>query len=160
TLWAGKFDEDFTDIFSVQDSISEQVVSALSLRITGDERNRLRKRATASTDAYQTFLMGLFFWNKRSGDGLRKAVRYFEEAIETDPDYALAYAGLADCCFLIAHGERDPLLRKQAYEKSRTSALTAIKLDPLVAEAHAALATVKVKYDKDTIGAEKSLEKA
>ena len=160
TLWAAKFDEDFTDIFSVQDSISEQVVSALSLRITGDERNRLRKRATASTDAYQTFLMGLFFWNKRSGDGLRKAVRYFEEAIETDPDYALAYAGLADCCFLIAHGERDPVLRKQAYEKSRTSALTAIKLDPSVAEAHAALATVKVKYDKDTIAAEKSFDKA
>ena len=160
TLWAAKFDEDFTDIFSVQDSISEQVVNALSLQITGDERSLLRKRATTSTDAYQTYLMGLFFWNKRSGDGLRKAVRYFEKAIDADPDYALSYAGLADCCFLIAHGERDPLLRKQAYEKSRTSALTAIKLDPLVAEAHAALATVKVKYEKDIIGAEKSFEKA
>jgi DNA-binding winged helix-turn-helix (wHTH) protein/Tfp pilus assembly protein PilF len=160
TLWAERFDENFTDIFALQDSISEQVVSALSLQITGDEQRHLRKRHTTSTEAYQTYLMGLFFWNKRSGDGLNKAVEHFERAIEQDSDYALAYAGLADCYFLIAHGESDPLIRKQAFERSRSSALTAIRLDPSVAEAHAALASVKVKHDRDLAGAERSFEEA
>src|SRR5262245_47265990 len=160
TLWTGKFDESFTDIFGVQDSISEQVVSALSLRIDDHELRDLRKRHTTSTDAYQTYLMGLFFWNKRSGDGLRRAIQNFENAIEEDSGYALAYAGLADCYFLIAHGERDELLRRQAFEKSRANALRAIELDSSVAEAHAALATVKVKHDRDPLGAEKSFEDA
>ncbi len=160
TLWSGKFDEDFTDIFAVQDSISEQVAGALALRITGDERRRLRKRYTENTDAYQTYLMGLFFWNKRSKDGLNKAVNYFQQAIEKDPSYGLAYAGLADSYFLIAYGERDPLPRNEGYEKSRSTALRALELDPFVAEAHASLATVKVKYDKDPVGAERSFEQA
>jgi len=160
TQWAEKFDESFTDIFAVQDSISEKVVMALSLRISADERKQLRKRHTTSTDAYQTYLMGLFFWNKRSGDGLRKAVKHFEQAIDEDPSYALAYGGLADCCFLIAHGESDPLIRKQWFETSRSSALTAIRLDSSVAEAHAALASVKVKHDRDMLGAERSFREA
>jgi TolB-like protein/Flp pilus assembly protein TadD len=160
TLWSGKFDESFTDIFAVQDSISEQVAGALALRITGDERRRLRKRYTQNTDAYQTYLMGLFFWNKRSKEGLNKAVAYFQQAIEKDPSYGLAYAGLADSYFLIAYGERDPLSRNEGYEKSRSTALRAIELDPFVAEAHAALATVKVKYDRDPVGAERSFEQA
>ncbi len=160
TLWADKFDERFTDIFAVQDSISEQVANALALRITGDERRHLRKRHTENTDAYQTYLMGLFFWNKRSKEGLIKAVNYFEQAIEKDPGYALAYAGLADSYFLIAYGERQPVSRNEGYEKSRSAALRAIELDPFVAEAHAALATIKVKHDKDTVGAERSFEQA
>ena len=160
TLWSGKFDEQFTDIFAVQDSISEQVAGALALRITGDERRHLRKRYTENTDAYQTYLMGLFFWNKRSKEGLNKAVKYFQQAIEKDPGYGLAYAGLADSYFLIAYGECDPLPRNEAYEKSRSTALRALELDPFVAEAHAALATVKVKYDRDLVGAERSFEQA
>ena len=160
TLWSEKFDEDFTDIFAVQDSISEQVAGALALRITGDERRHLRKRHTENTDAYQTYLMGLFFWNKRSKEGLNKAVKYFLQAIETDPGYALAYAGLADSYFLITYGECDPLPRNEGYEKSRSAALRALELDPFVAEAHAALATVKVKHDRDPVGAERSFEQA
>ena len=160
TLWSDKFDEQFTDIFAMQDSISEQVAGALALRITGDERKHLRKRYTENTDAYQTYLMGLFFWNKRSKDGLNKAVQYFLQAIEKDPGYALAHAGLADSYFLIAYGDCDPLTRKEGYEKSRSTALRALGLDPFVAEAHAALATVKVKYDRDPVGAERSFEQA
>lgn len=160
TLWSDRFDERFTDIFAVQDSISEQVANALALRITGDERRHLRKRHTENTDAYQTYLMGLFFWNKRSKEGLNKAVKYFQQAIEKDPGYALAYAGLADSYFLIAYGECEPVSRNEGYEKSRSAALRAIELDPSVAEAHAALATVKVKHEKDTVGAERSFEQA
>jgi TolB-like protein/Tfp pilus assembly protein PilF len=159
-LWSGKFDEGFTDIFAVQDSISEQVANALAIRITSGARRQMRKRYTANTDAYQTYLMGLFFWNKRSSQGLNKAVKYFQQAIEMDPDYALAYAGLSDSYFLIAYGESDLNARKEGFEKCRSAALKALELDPLVAEAHAALATIKVKYEKDPVGAERFFEQA
>jgi TolB-like protein len=109
TVWSGKFDEHFTDIFAVQDSISEQVAGALALRITGAERRHLRKRYTENTEAYQAYLMGLFFWNKKSKEGLNKALEYFQQAIEKDPNYALAYAGLADSYFWIAYSEFDTL---------------------------------------------------
>ena len=160
TLWAGKFDEDFTDIFAVQDSISEQVAGALALRVTGSERKHLRKRYTEDTEAYQAYLMGLFFWNKKSRDSLNKAVAYFQQAIEKDPTFALAYAGLADTYFWIAYSQSEIPARDEYFEKSRSSALKALELDPLLAEAHAALATVKVKHDRDTVGAERSFERA
>lgn len=160
TLWSGKFNEHFTDIFAVQDSISEQVAGALALRITGDEQRHLRKRYTENTEAYQAYLMGIFFWNKRSKEGLNKAVEYFRQAIEKDPAYALAYAGLSDTYFLIAYREFDPLRRREGYEKSRAAALRALELDSFVAEAHTALGTVKVKHDRDAVGAERSFERA
>lgn len=160
TIWSGKFDEQFTDIFTLQDSISEQVARALALRLTGAERRHLRKRYTENTEAYQAYLMGLFFWNKKSKEGLSKAVEYFQRAIKKDAGYALAYAGLADSYFWMAYSEFDTLNREEYFEKSRSNALRALELDPFVAEAHAALATVKVKHDRDTIGAESSFERA
>ena len=160
TIWSAKFDEHFTDIFAVQDSISEQVAGALVLRINRAERKRLRRRHTENTEAYQLYLMGLFFWKKRTKDGLNKAVAYFQQAIEEDPSYALAYAGLADTYFWIAYGEIETAPRKQRFEQSRSNALKALELDPLVAEAHAVLATVKVKHDRDSVGAEQSFERA
>jgi DNA-binding winged helix-turn-helix (wHTH) protein/Tfp pilus assembly protein PilF len=160
TIWSGKFDEHFTDIFAVQDSISEQVAGALALRITGAERKRLRKRHTENTEAYQMYLMGLFFWKKRTKDGLIKAVAYFQQAIKEDPSYALAYALLADSYFWIAYSEVDTATRKERFEQSRSNALKALELDPFVAEAHAVLGTVKVKHDRDPAGAEKSFERA
>ncbi len=160
TLWSGKFDERFTDIFALQDSISEQVASALVLRITGDERRHLRKRYTENTEAYHAYLIGLFFWNKRSNEALQRAVEYFQQAIEKDPDYAMAYARLADAYFLIAYREHDPLRRNEGYGKFRSAVLRALELEPFLAEAHTALATVKVKYDRDIAGAERSFERA
>ena len=160
TLWSGKFDEQFTDIFRLQDSISEQVAGALALRITRAERRHLRKRYTENTEAYQSYLMGLFFWKKRSKEGLSKAVEYFQQAIDKDQFYALAYGGLADCYFWIAYDETDIASRNENFEKSRSNALKALEIDPFVAEAHAALGTVKAKHDRDPAGAEKSFERA
>src|SRR5437660_782864 len=97
TLWAGKFDENFTDIFAVQDSISEKVAAALALKLTGEEKERLTKRYTENTAAYQLYLKGRHFFNKRSVEGYKKAIGYHQQAIDLDPNYALAYAGLADC---------------------------------------------------------------
>ena len=160
SIWSAKFDEHFTDIFAVQDSISEQVASALALKINGVERQRLRKRHTENTEAYQLYLMGLFFWKKRTKDGLTKAIAYFKRAIEADPSYALAYAGLADTYFWIAYGAVEEATRKERFEQSRSNALKALELDPFVAEAHAVLATVKVKHDRDPRAAEQSFERA
>jgi len=160
TLWSGKFDDYLTDIFAVQDSISEQVADALSLQLTGDERRHLRKRQTENTEAYQAYLMGVFFWNKRSNEGLTKAVGHFRQAINKDPGYALAHAALADTYFLIAYREYDAPAREEYFERSRACALQALELDSFVAEAHTALATVKVKHDRDPAGAERSFRRA
>jgi TolB-like protein/Tfp pilus assembly protein PilF len=160
TIWSAKFDEQFTDIFGLQDSISEQVANALVVRIKGAERERLRKRYTENTEAYQLYLLGLFFWKKRTKDGLDKAVAYFQQAIEEDPSYALAYAGLADAYFWIAYGEVGTAKRNENFEQSRSNALKAIELGPFVAEAHAVLATVRMKHDRDPAGAEQSFERA
>src|SRR5262245_59153807 len=95
-LWAGKFDEQFTDIFTVQDSISEKVTTALALKLSGEEKDRLTKRYTENTEAYHLYLKGRYYWNKRTEEALHKAIECFGQAIDLDPNYALAYAGLAD----------------------------------------------------------------
>lgn len=159
-IWSGKFDEDFTDIFSVQDSISEQLADALSLELTSAERQGLKKHGTQNTQAYQAYLMGLFFSNKRTKDALAKSIDYFRQSIELDADYAHAYAGIADSFFWLAYGESDTAFRRESFERSRSNALKAIELDPSSAEAHAALATVKIKHDRDPHGAEVSFRQA
>lgn len=159
-IWSGKFDEDFTDIFSVQDSISEQLADALSLELTAGERQALKKHGTQNTQAYQAYLMGFFFSNKRTKDALAKSIDYFRQSIELDADYALAYAGIADSFFWLAYGESDVEFRRESFERSRSNALKAIELDPSSPEAHAALATVKIKHDRDPVGAEVSFRQA
>ena len=96
SLWTGKFNESFTDIFAVEDSISEKVAAALALKLTGEEKERLAKRYTENTVAYHLYLKGRYYWNKRATDALRKSINCFYQAIEIDPNYALAYSGLAD----------------------------------------------------------------
>jgi DNA-binding winged helix-turn-helix (wHTH) protein/tetratricopeptide (TPR) repeat protein len=160
TLWADKFEAAFTDIFAVEDSISEQVAKSLALQITAEGQEQLRKRYTENTEAYQAYFMGLFYWNKRTNDALSKAAEYFREAIALDPQYAVAYAKLADTYFLIAYRDFNENTRNEGFEKSRSTALSALELDPFVAEAHAALGTVKVKYDKNIWAAETSFKRA
>jgi DNA-binding winged helix-turn-helix (wHTH) protein/tetratricopeptide (TPR) repeat protein len=159
TLWSGKFDELFTDIFFVQDSISTQVAEAMATRITGDERRRLSKRYTNDAEAYQTYLLGLYFWSKGTKEGFDKAIEYLQQTIKKDPDYALAYAGLADCYFMRSTIEPNaPSSMGATYEKVRVMALKALELDATLAEAHTALAVVKVKHDRNPAGAEESFE--
>ncbi len=159
-IWSGKFDENFTDIFSVQDSISEQLADALALELTTSERLGLKKHGTQNTEAYQAYLMGLFFSNKRTKDALARSIDYFRQSIEFDDQYALAYAGIADSFFWLAYGESDVRFRQESFERCRTNSLKAIELDPSSAEAHAALATVQIKHDRDPIGAEISFKRA
>jgi len=146
TIWSEKFDQTFTDIFGIQDSISDSVVRSLALNLTIDERKHLGKHYTTNPAAYDAYLMGLYFWNKRSRDGLEKAIDYFEQAVEKDPDFALAYAMMADCYYLQVYYAYNP--GSDALGKAKTAADHALLLDDSIAEAHVARAMVQCLQKK------------
>ena len=155
-LWAEKFDEQFTNIFAIQDRISGQVARALTL--SSMEQGLLTKRYTENSEAHQLYLKGRYFWNKRTVEGLNKGIGYFSEAVEKDPSYALAYVGLADSYSLLSdYGGLPP---KEAYPKARRAAMQALALDERLAEAHAALGLIKTSYDWDWTGAENEYRRA
>ena len=158
SMWSGTFDEKFTDVFAVQDSIAQKVAAALSLPLNEEEQKRLTKRYTDNTEAYQLYLKGRFYWNKYTEEGFRKSIEYFKQAIEKDPNYALAYAGLADTYSLLGDLSYDR--PKETFEQARAYAEKAIKLDDALGEAHLSLGIVKLFYDWDLIRAEKELGRA
>ncbi|HET8674206.1 MAG TPA: tetratricopeptide repeat protein, partial [Blastocatellia bacterium] len=139
SLWTGKFNESFTDIFAVEDSISEKVAGALALKLTGEEKERLAKRYTENTVAYHLYLKGRYYWNKRATDALRKSIDCFYQAIEIDPNYALAYSGLADAYTFLGDVGITAMSPREAFLKGRAAATKALKIDDSLAEAHASL---------------------
>jgi TolB-like protein/DNA-binding winged helix-turn-helix (wHTH) protein len=158
SLWSDHYDEYFTDIFTAQDSISEKIAKALAPELTGAERTRLAKRYTENTEAYQAYVKGQYFMDKRTEEGFNKAIEYFQKAIEKDPKYALAYAGLADCHrFLGGYGLLPP---RETYPKAKATAMKALELDDQLAEAHTTLAIAKARYDWDWAGAERDFKRA
>jgi DNA-binding winged helix-turn-helix (wHTH) protein/TolB-like protein/Tfp pilus assembly protein PilF len=157
-LWSGKFDQKFVDLFSMQDSISQQVVKASALDLNEDERARLAKRYTGSFEAYQLYLKGRYFWNKRTAAGLQQSFDLFKQAIEIDPVFALAYAGLADAYALGVW--QDALPQKIYIPLAKAAASKALELDETVGEAHASLGFVKFWYEWDFAGAESSFRRA
>jgi DNA-binding winged helix-turn-helix (wHTH) protein/TolB-like protein/Tfp pilus assembly protein PilF len=158
TLWAETFDERWADIFAVQDKIAERVAGALLRRLTRQQQAFLAKRATESPDAYLAYARGRFFWNQRNTDSFLKAIQYFEEAIRHDPQYALAYSGLADSYTLLGvFGAMPP---PEASTKAHNAARKALELDEQIAEAHASLAVLKAWYEWDWAGAEQEYRRA
>jgi tetratricopeptide (TPR) repeat protein len=155
-LWADKFDEKFTDILNVEDRISERVASALALHMPGGEKNLLAKHYTDNPEAYQLYLRGRYFWNKRTEEDLKKSKEYFEQAIVKDPNCALAYGGLSDYYILIA-GTEGP---KEAIPKAREAAAKALALDETLAEPHTVLGFIKWAYDADWGEAEREFKRA
>ncbi|MBA3512916.1 MAG: protein kinase, partial [Pyrinomonadaceae bacterium] len=158
TLWAGQFDEKLTNVFAVQDSISERVAGALELELTGKERELLTKRYTENAEAYQLYLKGWYFWNKRTEESLKQAIGYFNQAIDLDPNYALGYAGIAASYELLAAFGSIPA--NEAMPKAKTAAIKALEIDDTRAEAHAALARIRLNYDWDWSGAERDFKRA
>jgi TolB-like protein len=158
SLWAGTFDEQFTNIFTVQDSISHQVARALPLTLSSEEAKRLTSQETRNPQAYQLYLNGRYFLSKGVGDELREAADLFEQAIRLDPNYALAYAGLADSFASWANSTILP--SKDAYLKARAAALKALELDGTLAGAHATLGAVNLFYDWDWPAAERAFRRA
>ena len=157
-LWAESFDERDTDIFSLQDSISEKVANSLSLELNADEREMLKRRYTENIEAYQLYNKGRFFWNNRNGSDLRKSIELFEQAIAIDKNYALAYSGLADSYVLLqffSHTRENDF-----FLKAKAAAEKALSLDQNLAEPHAALAMYKQLYEWDWEGAENEFKLA
>ena len=158
SLWAGKFDERFTDIFGVEDVISEQVANALVLKLTGEERRLIARRYTDNAEAHRLYLRGRYYWNKRTRDGYEKGIEHFEQAIEIDREYALAYAGLADCYSMLG---RFGLVRPaEIMVKATLSATTALRMDDTLAESHASMALAAHIYEWQWEAAEQHYRRA
>jgi DNA-binding winged helix-turn-helix (wHTH) protein/TolB-like protein/Tfp pilus assembly protein PilF len=157
-LWADKFDEKFTDIFDVQDSMSQKLAKALALKLNEEGQKLLTRRYTANLEAYQLYVRGRAYWSTFRQADLQTSINLFNTALDKDPTYALAYCGLANAYSVM--GIYGPLPPKEAYPKSREAALEALRLDDNLAEAHAALGAVKIFYDWDWAGAEVELKRA
>lgn len=157
-LWSEKFDARFTDIFTLQDSISEQVAANLSTRLTNEERQQIAKRDTKSIEAYQSYMMGLYFANKRTKEGLTKSVEFFEQAVQQDPNYARAYAGLADSKYLIAYYRFNSAPLPEGYNEAKRLASKALELDGTLGDAYATLAVTEPNMEKASALFRKAIE--
>lgn len=157
-LWSSQFDEKLTDIFAVQDSISDRVATALAVTLTNEEKRGITKRYTSDTDAYQLYLKGRYQLSRLTDDGFFKGRDFFQQAINKDPNYALAYAGLADAYNRL--GGFEALASKDAFPKAREAANKALGLDENLAEAHSELATVYFDYDWDFPSAAREFRRA
>jgi DNA-binding winged helix-turn-helix (wHTH) protein/TolB-like protein/Tfp pilus assembly protein PilF len=157
-LWADKFDQKSTDIFLIQDSISERVAETLAVKLTGQQKELLNKRYTSDTEAYQLYVRGRYFLNKSTEEDLRKSTAYFEQALQKDPNYALAYTGLADSYVQLANSGL--IQMKDAYPKARTVLAKALEKDEKLGEAHASLGFVLMNYYWDWTEAEKEFKRS
>ena len=157
-IWGGKFDEKFTDIFVLQDAISEQVARAIEPGLTTEERMLVAKRYTADPDAQRAYVRGRLLWNRRTGRDIAESMKYFMEAIERDPNYALAYSGLADANSLLA--DYSQALPSETYGNARDAALKALELDEGLAEGHTSLAYANMYYYWDWLAVEAGYRRA
>ena len=150
-LWGAQYNREISDIATLQETISQQIAERLKLKLTGQEKQRLSERQchTENPEAYQLYLKGRHFWNKLTLEGVQKGLELFQQAIEKDPTYALAYTGLVDCYTYLNR----PV-------EARKAAAKALDLDPTLGEAHASLGFFKFLYDWDFPGAEKELKQA
>ena len=144
-LWGAQYDRKPGDIFAVQDEISNEISEKLRLQLTRAEKKRLTKHHTEDAEAYRLYLKGRHHWNQWTEEGFYKAIEYFQKAVKKDPGYALAYAGLADSYVLL--GWNSYLTPKEAFPKGKVSAMTALRLDPNLAEAHTSFAAILWLYD-------------
>src|SRR6184192_227399 len=146
-LWAETYDRKLTDIFAVESEIAKTIADTLQARLTGLEKISIAKVPTANTEAYELYLKGRFFWNKRTGADLKRAIDYFNQAIAKDPNYALAYAGLADSYTLLSvFSAASP---QDSIPQARVAAKKALELDNTLAEAHASSGRILSGYDYD-----------
>jgi DNA-binding winged helix-turn-helix (wHTH) protein/TolB-like protein/Flp pilus assembly protein TadD len=158
SLWSQQFDESFTDIFKVQDSIAERVTNALSLELSKAEQQQIAKHFTEDASAYQLYLRGQLTWHGRREDWIRKSLDYYQQAIGKDPNFALAHVGVGDAYIMMSGHHR--ISMQEAEMKARPSIMKALEIDDSLAQAHNALAELKYQYEYDWKGAEKEFKKA
>jgi TolB-like protein/DNA-binding winged helix-turn-helix (wHTH) protein/Tfp pilus assembly protein PilF len=156
-VWTESYDRELKDVLAVQDSIVQTIASEIHIALTQEQKNRLAVPRRITPQAYEAYLKGRYYWNKRTGESMQKAEQYFEQAIESDPTYAAAYSGLADCnSGLTWHGFKSPA---EALPKAYAAARKAIELDPESAEAHASLG-LAMTHSWDWTGAEAEFRRA
>src|SRR2546425_2930415 len=160
-LWGEQYTEKVSDLLSLQREMAKEITSNLRLKLSSADQGRVTKHYTDNPEAYQLYLKGRFYWNKRTEEGLRKSIEYFQQAIEKDPTYALAYTGIADCYALetlhIDVGSRSP---SEAAPKAKAAAMKALEMDDTLAEAHTSLAFISLNFDWDWAGAEREFKRA
>jgi len=159
-LWSSEtYDHTLVDIFALEDEIARQVATGMRFKLSGADAQQLTRRYTDNVEAYELYLRGRFFWNKRTPDGLQKGIEYFEQAIKLDPKFALAYAGLADSYALLdLYGGGLPV--RDLFPRAKAAAQKALEVDGSLAEAHTSLAYAKYYYDWDWAGAEEEFKRA
>jgi adenylate cyclase len=157
-LWSERYDREMEDLFDIQDELTLAIVEALKVKLLGNEKAAILKRYTDNTEAYELYLKGRFFWGKVSPAGFEKAIEYFNQAILIEPNFALAYAGLADSYAILSQVSAIPA--RETMPKAREFAQKALSLDADLAEAHTSLGLVLMDYDYDFAGAETHFRKA
>ena len=156
-LWAESYDRELKDMLTLQDSVARTIANQIHITLTPGQQTRPPSQARLDPEAYEAYLKGRYYWNKRTGDGLQKALIYFQQAINQDSTYGAAYSGLADCNSGLAwHGFKSPA---EALPKANAAALKAIEIDPQSAEAHASLGLV-LTHRWDWAGAEAEFKQA
>ena len=143
-LWADTFDRKTDGYFAIESDVAKTIAEKLQAKLTGSEERALSIKPTADSEAHQLYLQGRYLWNRRTGQNLKKALSYFQQAVEKDPNYALAYTGIADSCALIpVYGAGTP---KDYYPRAKAAAEKALQLDDTLAEAHTSMANVFFRY--------------
>ena len=158
SLWVGMFDEKATDVFAVQDAISERVAGALALSLSSEERRGLNKRYTENLEAYDLYLKGRYCWNKLIPPEIRKSIQFFQQAIDLDPTYALAYAGMAEAYRSFPINSDVP--PDDAFPLAHAAAAKALEIDETLADVHATLSILHSWYDWDWASAEREAKRA
>src|SRR6185295_12257128 len=156
--WGESYNRVLADLIEVQEEMSREIAEKLRLKLTGAEKKKLRKRTTENSEAYQLYLKGRYHWNRRTEESLRRGIQFFREAIESDPSFASAYAGLADRFITLA--TNIPLPPREAMPKAKAAAMRAIEIDDALAAPWASLAAVRWWFDWDWKGAEEAYRRA
>jgi serine/threonine-protein kinase len=157
-LWGAEYNSSLADIFAVQDEVSKKISQSLRLRLSGEDEEKLAKRYTKDAEAYELYLKGRYFWNKRNEEGFRNGIEHFKRAEERDPTFALAFSGLADSYALLCDiGAVRPV---DQMPKARAAAQKAVDADPTLAEAYTSRAFVRLAYDWDWLGAQSDFQQA
>ena len=157
-IWGEQYNRKLSGLLALQKEISREISDKLRMRSSGEQKERLTKSYTESTEAYQLYLKGRYHWNKWTPEGWQKSIEYFQQAIKKDPSYALAYVGVSNA--YNALGFFDVMLPREAWPKAEEAAVKGLELDDTLGEAHAALGTVKYLYGWDWAAAERELKRA
>src|SRR6185436_13920985 len=157
-LWGQQYNRKLAETLPMQQEMSKEISERLRMSLSGEEEKRFTKPTTENGEAYQAYLKGRYYWNKRTGAGIQKGIDYFQQAVRLDPSYALAYTGLADSFSLLPQYSATPISEVAA--KARSAATRAVELDPELAQAHASLAQVVWLLDWDFGKAEQELRRA